>query len=376
MKNLIIVLFFIPILTMAQNDNVVRNVTPVGAFFLNIPTDPRAFGMGNLTVASGDGSAASFSNPGRVPIIGSGDNEYVTSAYASYTPIATNLTKNIHALNLTAHRGIGKGGFVGLNIQYFSLGEARFYDEQANESGSTLLQEYAVGLFYAKRFSAALSMGLTTKVIVSSLAANREANGINTTPGFALAIDYGLYGETASNISYGLTLTNMGTKISYSNSTYKSYLPMNIKFGGGYKYVINEKSYLFTGLEVTKPLIPSDPVDDSTDSNGNEIGASKSIPSAIFSSFTDSPSGFSGEINEFGMGAGAEFCFNDLFFTRMGYFSQGKQVVSGGYFTLGLGFIKAFSANRLKVDLAYAVPTKSNLALRGNFKIGLGFSVY
>ncbi|WP_029274852.1 hypothetical protein [Pedobacter borealis] len=98
MKKIFIILIFLPALLRAQTNNTIKSVTPVGAFFLNIPTGPRAFGMGNLTAASGEGYAASFSNPGRIPIGSDTFDENATNAYIAYTPIATDRTKNIHTL--------------------------------------------------------------------------------------------------------------------------------------------------------------------------------------------------------------------------------------------------------------------------------------
>jgi|GEM_PF-6542260 len=375
MRFLLVVLFLSPIFSIAQSESSYKSVTPVGAMFLTIPASPGSFSMGNLTSISTDQYAASFNNPGRAALA-QGEKAALTNAYISYTPLATNISKNIKAINITGHQAMSNNSYLGINVQYFSLGETKFYDELAVESGSAMLQEYAAGVFYAKRFNSTLSMGLTAKVVVSSLNGGNQIGGPNTKPGIAVAVDYGLYGETESNIIYGFTLSNIGTKISYSNNSYTGYLPMNVKLGGGYKYRFNENSYLLTGLELSKPLFPSSPVYDNHGNIEKGQDTEKSIPSAIFSSFSDSPYGLSGEIQEFGVGTGAELCFNNQFLIRTGFFSQGIQISDGGYFTFGLGLIKNFPSNNLNIDLAYAVPSHRNLALRGNFKIGVGFSIF
>jgi len=373
-------ILFAPILATAQvQPYTYKGSVPVAADFLNIPTDVRGMGMGNLGVATGGDDASIFTNPGKIGFTDEYRYTELTTIGISYSPVATALDKNIKMLTLTGYQWLDEGQYLGLSLQYFSLGDVKFYDDQANETNFVIPNEYAFGLTYSKKFNENIGLGMTAKGILSNLTGGQNVGAEKTNSGLAVAVDVGLFGQVPNNdnkISYGLALTNLGSKISYMEGGTKNYLPMNLKFGGSYKYAFGEENYLLTGLEFSKPLIPSAPEYDSQGNIAKGENPIKSVPAAIFSSFGDSPDGFAGELKEFGSSFGIEAGFNNQFFVRGGYFAQAKQAGIASYITFGLGFHKDFDTKRLRINLAYAMPSTQNFALKGMFKIGLAFNMF
>ena len=274
-----IVLVLFTIIVKAQEKYIYQGTVPATADFLRINIDPVTSSMGNLTVCSGTTPFSSFANPGSVAISSKGDE--LSNFAISYIPLATPISKDVKMMTFTANQWVDDGTYIGINLQYFTLGDVHFFDEQANEIGFTIPQEYSIGLFYSKSFSETLNMGLTFKGIYSSLAGKADISGDKLKPAFGVAFDYSITGVAPTNnnfISYGLSLNNIGTKMSISNGK-KSYLPMSIKLGAGYKFMIGDENYLFTGFELGKMLIPSAPL---YDLDGNITAGNNPEPLLVF----------------------------------------------------------------------------------------------
>ena len=72
----------------------------------------------------------------------------------------------------------------------------------------------------------------------------------------------------ASGLNWGITLHNLGSKISYTNdATQKDYIPANLGIGIAYVKVFDETSKATFGLDINKLLVPTPPLlkGDSTD---------------------------------------------------------------------------------------------------------------
>lgn len=377
MKNSIFVLLlFISFTAYSQDQYVYRGTVPTTADFLKINVDPITSAMGNLIVSSGPTPFCSFKSPGSVAI--SSNSDELTNFAFSYIPLATPLSKDIKMMTFTANQWVTDGTYIGLNIQYFTMGDVHFFDEQANEIGFTIPQEYSFGLFYAKSFSETLNMGATIKGIYSSLSGKTDFNGNKTKPAFGIALDYSVNGIAPINnnfISYGLSLNNIGTKMSISNGT-KSYIPMALQLGVGYKFMLGDRDYFFTGLEFGKMLVPSAPV---YNQNGNIISGSNpdiSVPQAIFSSFVDSPDGANGELKEVAVSLGAELCFKNQFFIRAGYNNESQGNGLGSYASFGLGLNKDFGNKRIKINISYGSATGENYSIKNSIKLGVALAIW
>ena len=107
------------------------------------------------------------------------------------------------------------------SIRYFSLGNIQFTDYSGAELGVGHRNELAAHLGYSRKLSDKVGIGLTIRYIYSNLAAGNATNGNIYNPGTALAADVSFYYDAANDQGegwrFGAALSNLGTKIGYTN---------------------------------------------------------------------------------------------------------------------------------------------------------------
>jgi Type IX secretion system protein PorV len=197
------------------------------------------------------------------------------------------------------------------------------------------------------------------KYIYSNLAGGYSANtGTTYKAGTAVAGDLGLYYNGANQAgqgwSFGAALTNLGSKIAYTdNADQKDFIPANLGLGATYTSVLDESNKITFGLDINKLLVPTPP----TDSAGMANYHTKSVIGSWFSSFGDAPGGMSEEMKEFQVSAGAEYWYNNQFALRAGYFYEDKTKGNRRYFTAGVGI----KYNVFGLNFSYLIPTGSGV---------------
>jgi len=207
------------------------------------------------------------------------------------------------------------------------------------------------------------------RYINSNLAGNNSFSGQAYKPGSAVSADLSIFHDgtagssDGSGLNWGATLTNLGSKISYSNdATQKDYIPANLGLGIAYTKVFDETSKATFGLDINKLLVPTPPLF-STNGNGGGGTAEDSIKlekyrnqgvvKSWFSSFGDAPGGFNEELKEFQISAGAEYMYNNQFALRAGYFYEAPTKGDRKYFTLGVGL----NYNMFGLNFSYLIPS-------------------
>jgi hypothetical protein len=161
----------------------------------------------------------------------------------------------------------------------------------------------------------------------------------------------------ASSINAGLAITNLGSKISYTNDR-KDFIPTNLGLGLAYNYNIDEFNKLTVALDFNKLLVPSPQLTE--DSNGNFIQTypfDKSLMSGVLGSFGDAPGGMSEELKEVMMSIGAEYSYQNQFFARAGYFYESKYKGDRRFLTVGVGV----KYSMFGLNFAYLVPSGSGI---------------
>jgi hypothetical protein len=200
-----------------------------------------------------------------------------------------------------------------------------------------------------------VGLGVGLKYIRSALASGVQ-NGSDFKPGNAVAVDLGFYynlqKEDGNGWSFGGGLSNLGSRISYSNSADdKAFIPANLGLGTAYSKVFDGQNRLTMALDINKLLVPTGP--NSNDSTAVLSYKNKSVVGSWFSSFSDAPGGVKEELKEFQISAGAEYWFNDLFGLRAGYFFENKSKGDRKHFSVGAGIkYNVFTAN-----FSYLVPS-------------------
>ena len=146
-----------------------------------------------------------------------------------------------------------------------------------------------------------------------------------------------------SSLSLGATITNLGGKISYSDTNNKDFLPTNLRIGGAYKMEVSPLNTFTFILDFNKLMVPSPTV-------GSK---SKSMLSGVLGSFTDAEGGFSEEMKEITTSLGVEYWYNETFAGRLGYFYESTVKGNRKYLTVGVGI----KYEKFGLDIAYLVPT-------------------
>ena len=334
-----------------SQDNNTINVVTSAVPFLRISPDARAGGMGDIGVATTPDANAAFWNLAKAPFATSR-----TSVAATYTPWLKDLGLNdVYLASLAGYHQLDESQAISASIRYFSLGNIQFTDFAGNDLQSFRPREYSVDFGYSRKLSATLGAGIALRYINSNLAGGQAVNGVQYKSGKSVAADLSIFhsgvDETGQGLNWGVSLSNLGSKISYtSDAQQKDYIPANLGLGVAYTWVFDETSKFTGGLDVNKLMVPTPPTitNDSTLSDYRD----KSVISSWFVSFADAGS-FANELKEYQVSFGGEYVYNDQFALRGGYFYENKQKGNRKYFTLGAGL----KYNVFGLNFSYLVPS-------------------
>lgn len=332
--------------------NVVTSAVP----FLRISPDARAGGMGDLGVATSPDANAQFYNVSKYVFAPSS-----SGLAATYTPWLKDLGLNdVYLASLAGFYKLDESQAISGSLRYFSLGNIQFTDNLGNDLNAFRPREFALDAGYSRRLSESLSLGVALRYINSNLAGGQAVNGVSYKAGNAVAGDIGLYynaaNESGKGLSAGLALTNLGSKISYTNdATQKDFIPANLGLGVMYNSVSNEVNRISVGLDIHKLMVPTPP--SVGDSAGLISYRNKSVVGSWFSSFGDASGGFAEELKEFSLSLGAEYTYDEQFSVRAGYFYEDKTKGNRQYFSMGAGF----KMTNLGINLSYLIPSGSGV---------------
>lgn len=339
----------------SQNANTI-NVVTSAVPFLRISPDARAGGMGDVGIATAPDANASFWNLAKAPFAASR-----TSIAVTYTPWLKDLGLNdVYLASLAGYHQLDEEQAISASIRYFSLGNIQFTDFAGNDLQSFRPREYSVDLGYSRKLSEKLSAGIALRYINSNLAGGQAVNGVSYKSGNAVAADLSLFhngvSEEGAGLNWGITLNNLGTKISYtSDAQQKDYIPANLGLGVANTWVFDETSKFTAGLDINKLMVPTPPA--LTDEPTLADYRNKSIISSWFSSFSDAGS-FGNELKEYQVSVGGEYSYNDQFALRAGYFYEDKLKGNRKYFTLGAGL----KYNVFGLNFSYLVPSGNGVS--------------
>lgn len=356
----------------AQNN---RTVT-TGASFLLLSPDARNAGVGEASTGLEADANALYANAAKLVFA---DQMGIS---LSYTPWMRQLVDDEHLSYLTAYRRLNDRESIGMSIKYLDLGEASFRDEIGNLLHTYKPAEFAFDLSYARKLGEHFAMALTARYIHSALG-NGVYNGLEMDRANAFAVDISIYSERellqsrqfGKRFAWGINLSNVGTKINYTNSK-ESFLPMNLRLGTGYALYNDPNNRLTLLLDVSKLMVPTPPTY-KRDENGQlttEIERGKDpnrgVPDALFTSLFDAPGGFREELSEFTVAGGFEFSYYRQFFLRAGYFHEAPDKGNRQHLSTGLGI----RVSDFQLDMSYTMPMARRYTVRNEFKATLSFN--
>ena len=344
--------------TSPQRINVVTSAVP----FLRISPDARSGGMGDVGVATPPDANSAFWNLAKTPF-----NTNKGGIAVTYTPWLKDLGLNdVYLAALTGYYKLNDNEAISASLRYFNLGNIQFTDNLGNDLSLFRPREFSFDAGYSRKLSEKLSLGVALRYINSNLAGNNTFNGQVYKAANAVAGDISLFhtntSTDGSGFNYGVAITNLGSKISYTNdATQKDYIPANLGIGVAYTKAFDENSKVTFAFDINKLLVPTPP-SFSTDAGGGGTAEdslrlfnyrNQGVVSSWFKSFGDAPGGFSEELKEIQASLGAEFWYQNQFAFRAGYFYENALKGNRQYFTLGAGL----KYNTFGLNFSYLLPS-------------------
>ncbi len=342
--------------------------------FLTIVPDARGASLGDAGIAISPDPSAMHFNAAKIAM---SDKTFEMST--TYTPWLKNLGLNdIYLAYLSGYNKFDKLQGIGYSIRFFSLGEIQFTNADRQNIGTGNPNEFELAVAYARKLSDNFSAALTGKFVHSNLAEGQRVDGILIEAANAFAADISMYykskvniGDYKSKLTAGLTFSNLGNKISYTeDAKTKEYLPQNMAIGAALEIPFDDYNTITLIADINKLLLPTPQFDTIT---GKPIEYKESPITAAIESFSDAPGGFVEEMRELNYSVGLEYWYDKQFAIRAGYFYEHPLKGDRQFLTLGLGV----KYNVYNMNVSYLVPTNSTRSpLDGTlrFSIGMDFS--
>lgn len=336
--------------------------------FLRIIPDARFGAMGDVGIAVDPDPNSMHFNSSNLSF---GAKDFSFSA--TYTPWLRALGLNdVFLAYLSTYKHIDDRQTIGGSLRYFSLGQIQYTDDQGNPLQMVRPREMELAFAYSRKMSENFSTSLALKYIFSSLGTG-AVNGDILTPAHAFGADISFtyrqplkIADKKANLNFGLVFSNLGSKISYTKSANRDYIPANFGFGTAFDYNFDDHNSLTIAVDINKLMVPT-PIprtmeDDQgnfvanpeydTDGNGIPDYKEKSVPVSIFSSFGDAAGGAGEEFRELMYSIGMEYWYNKQFAVRFGHYNEHKTKGNRKFFTVGLGI----RYNIFNINFSYLIP--------------------
>ena len=367
------------ILGQSLNPNVITTAVP----FVSISPDARGGSMGDCGVSSEPDVYSMHYNPAKYSFL-----KEDLSIGLGYSPWLRNLVPDMNLAYLAFAKKLNNESAIAATLRYFSCGNITFTDLNGTSQGEYKPNEWALDVTYSRMLTDYLSGAVAGRFIYSNL-----TQGVTdgSTAGWSVAADVAVYykrpvewfRDIDADISWGVCINNIGSKVSYNNSSIdKDFIPTTLRFGPGLKLQLDEYNSLAFMVDVTKLLVPTPPLykrdaqgNVVKDENGNlviEEGMSDdvSVMMGMIQSFYDAPGytynemgekvgfgKFYEDLCEYNVGVGVEYWYNRVFSVRGGYFNETALKGNRKYVTLGA----ALRYNAFGLDVSYLIPVNGTV---------------
>jgi hypothetical protein len=345
-------------LTGADKLNTITTSVP----FLIIGPDSRSGGMGDVGVASTPDVNSMHWNPAKYAFV-----ENDMGIAMNYVPWLRALVPDISLSYLSAYMKINNNETVGMSLRYFSLGDITFTDIVGTAIGQYKPNEFAISGAYARKLSDHYSIAIAVRYIRSDLTGGQTLSGsgnLSTHAGQSIAADISSYFNKDVRIAkkdfdwaIGLNISNLGNKISYTETAVRDFIPINMRFGTSIGTNFDDYNRMSIEFDVNKLLVPTPPsYNDNGDINGG-MDPDVSVVNGVFQSFWDAPGGPKEEFRELNYSAGLEYWYAEQFAVRAGYFFEHNTKGGRQFFTMGAGV----KYNVFVLDFSYLIDASSSI---------------
>lgn len=238
-------------------------VSEAGALFLLISPGARAGGMGEAQVAVANDAYASYWNPAGLAFL---QKSEIALMHVNWLP---NLVSDMYYEFMAFRHHVPDLGTLGGHIIFLNLGEQTRTDEQGENLGTFTSFMFAASGSYGAFISRNTAIGLNVKLLHQKLAeigAGAE-KGKGVTTDFAFDFAFLKRSLWSSRVDLGMTVTNVGPRISFIDEAQADPMPTNFTLGLNYRLVDTEFNKLNLVIDIDKMLVASYP-DMDWDSDG------------------------------------------------------------------------------------------------------------
>lgn len=380
----LMMLLFAPV-AFSQGQYTNRTVITTTVPFLLISPDARSGALGDAGVGLTPDANSMHWNPAKYAFV-----EDEGGVSTSITPWLRQLVNDVNFAYLSGYGRLNKRSTFGASLKYFSLGTINFTDISGNSLGQFNPNEFSVDGAYATQLSKKFSLGVSLRFIYSNLTGGLQQSGATARAGTAVAGDVSAYYTDKTklegkvlNYSFGINISNIGNKITYTTSANRQFIPTNLKLGGYANYLVDDFNSIGFLLDFNKLLIPSNAIYQ-IDDNGRVVlgpdgrplivsGKDPDVPviQGMLQSFSDAPGGLKEELQEVNISTGFEYWYNKIFAARTGFFYEHPNKGNRKYLTFGVGLrYKVFG-----IDAAYLAPIQQRNPLQNTLRFTLHFNL-
>ena len=318
---------------------------PTAVPFLRISPDPRAAGMADISLPLDPDPNSCFTNPAKLAF-----SSQKMGVGVSYTPwfSAYNSGQYLAALSFFTH--LQERDALSFSLRYFNTGAITATDGSGTILSTYKPRDFSIDAAYGIQLNEYVSASTALRFIYSRLVAGAY-NGTAFKAGKSVAADVSLYGdfrnEDGVGWTGGLSITNLGTKMSYTdNAEGKDFLPATLAFGIGHTFLLGDDNALLLAAQYEKLLVPAVPADPAA------LSEYRQMP--VLKSWTQS---FSNNTSRFCVGA--EFDFRRLLYVRAGYSREPDIESYRNGFSAGIGLrLPVFNINT-----SYLVPSRGKTGI-------------
>lgn len=341
--------------------------------FLQIGPDARSGGMADAGSAISADANSVYWNASKLAFA-----EKNSGVAMNSSPWLKTLVPDIWLHYLSGFKKIDNKSAWGGSMRFFSLGTIQFTNNLGEPMGQFNPSEFSIDGAYSRKLSENFSIGVGLRFIYSNLAGRTFlVGGQQAKPGIAGAGDISLYyrknlklGGYDHLFAYGASLTNIGNKITYTNSTNRDFIPTNLRTGFAWTTRFDEYNELTFLTEIQKLQVPSRPLYDSARNIVAGKDPNVSVAQGIVQSWYDAPGGAKEELQEFIWQLGLEYWYAKQFAARAGFFHEAPNKGNRRYITLGVGL----RYNVFGLDFAYLVPLQQRNPLENTLRVSLQFN--
>jgi hypothetical protein len=359
--------------------------------FLIITPDSRAGGIGDAGAATSADVNSLYWNTAKLVF-----SKQKTELGVSYSPWLRQLVDDIHLSYLSGYHKLSKRHVIGGSLRYFSLGNITFTNNVGQVTREFNPNEFEFLGGYAFKLSDYFSLGMNAKFAYSNLTGGINVGSVASKAAMAGGVDLSaqFYNDELSIGNYdatwsaGLTINNLGNKVSYTNTATKDFLPTNLRLGTAYKIAFDQYNSLTTTVDFNKLLVPTNPFRDPNNlesiisGKDNDVG----VITGVLHSFYDAPgvvvdvtgngdyevtkgSKFKEELREINIGGGIEYWYGSLLAVRAGFFHEHASKGNRKFLTFGAGLYYS----KFGIDISYLASVTQNNPLANTVRFSLSF---